>query len=576
MRPAARKILNTKNAVAVFIVVALSVIAALAVPDSSSPGHGGPWYSILPPLLAVTLAIVTRRVMGSLALAIVIGGLLASVPSSPLAVGTWGEGLRISFQFVWGSVADWTNIQILAFVVVVLAMISTVIVAGGLQAIVLWLARFVRGPRSAQTVTALMGLTVFIDDYANTMIVGASMRPVTDRLRVSREKLAFLVDSTSAPVAGVAVVSTWVGYEVGLFEDLARSAGIESTGYAMLFAALPFRFYCILMICFVLMNALTGKDFGPMARAERRCRATGAVAEEDAVAMTSKAFSTATPAPGARARMATAILPIAALFGFLFVGIWLDGGGGRRLAESPLALLSPAAWMDVIGASENSIPLLAGAGAVSLALVVICARWLAKAPFAVIVRSVLAGARASLLPVAILVLAWSLKAACDRLGTGPFLVAAVGETLGAAWFPAITFIIAALTSFSTGTSFGTMAILIPVAGPIAFHLGGDAHGLVMMVTLAAILDGSILGDHCSPISDTTIMSSISSSCDHIHHVRTQLPYSLTVGSLALICGYLPAGFGVSPWLALPAAVAAMAVLFYFLPAGRDAAATTRS
>lgn len=274
--------------------------------------------------------------------------------------------------------------------------------------------------------------------------------------------------------------------------------------------------------------------------------------------------------------MATAILPIAALFCFLFVGIWLDGGGGRRLAESPLALLSPAAWMDVIGASENSIPLLAGAGAFSLALAVICALGLAKAPFAVIVRSVLSGARASLLPVAILVLAWSLKAACDRLGAGPFLVAAVGETLGAAWFPAITFIIAALTSFSTGTSFGTMAILIPVAGPIAFHLGGDAHGLVMMVTLAAILDGSILGDHCSPISDTTIMSSISSSCDHIHHVRTQLPYSLTVGSLALICGYLPAGFGVSPWLALPTAVAAMGVLFYFLPAGRNGAASARS
>jgi len=171
--------------------------------------------------------------------------------------------------------------------------------------------------------------------------------------------------------------------------------------------------------------------------------------------------------------------------------------------------------------------------------------------------------------MAILTLAWSLKRACDILGTGPFLVAAVGDSIDPAVFPAIVFVIAGLTSFSTGTSFGTMAILIPIAVPVAFALEGDVYGPITIITLASILDGSIFGDHCSPISDTTIMSSIASSADHLHHVRTQLPYSLGVGVLALVCGYIPAGFGVAPWIGFMVGVALIVGGFLCLPAYRS-------
>ena len=162
------------------------------------------------------------------------------------------------------------------------------------------------------------------------------------------------------------------------------------------------------------------------------------------------------------------------------------------------------------------------------------------------------------------ILAWSLKAACVGLGTGPFLVSVLGEVLSPTWFPALLFIVAGITAFATGTSWGTMAILIPTAIPIAFHLDGDAYRLTTMISLGAVLDGAILGDHCSPISDTTIMSSISSSCDHLHHVRTQIPYSLTVGALAIFCGYLPAALGVPSWLGILASTAVMALLFFLL------------
>ena len=545
--------------------IALTVIAYWAAPDPASPIHPGPWYSVLPPLLAVTLAIVTGRILSSLLLAIIIGGLLVAVPEAPLSVTAWASGIYEGGHFVFISATSWGNIKLLVFVTLVLAMIATVIVAGGLHGIVEWLSRFAKGPRSVQFVTLLMGITIFIDDYANTMIVGASMRPVTDTYKVSREKLAFLVDSTSAPVAGLAVVSTWVGYEVGLFADQAQALGIHRTGYAMLFDALQFRFYCIMMLFFVFISIVSGKDYGSMATAERRSRTTGALAHEDAVPMTSKAFSAAKPHVDASIRAMTGVIPIVALFIFLLGGIWVDGGGGAILMQNPSLLFSPHTWRNVISDSEHSVDILAYAATFGLVLAAICARLLGKIDWTHIGKAVLSGARSSLLPILILVLAWSLKEACDALRTGPFLVAAVGDVLSPAWFPAITFSIAALTSFSTGTSYGTMAILMPTAVPIAYHIEGSHYDLITMITLAAILDGSIVGDHCSPISDTTIMSSISSSCDHLHHVRTQLPYSLTCAFLALSCGYIPAGLGVPSWVSLVMAVSFMAILFWLLP-----------
>lgn len=551
-----KKLLTIKNGIVVSIVVTLSILAAAVQPESAPDSEiAYRWYSVMPPLLAVSLAIITGRILISLLTAVVIGGLLNTVPLAPLSIAEWGKGIDTGMSFVGTSLGDSWNLQLLAFVVFTLTMISLVVVAGGLHGVVKWLSRFAKGPKSAQLVTFLMGIVIFIDDYANTMIVGTAMRPVTDEMRVSREKLAFIVDSTSAPIAGMALISTWVGYEVSQMVGVAETLNIELNGYALLFNALPYRFYCILMLVFVLATILFNRDFGPMHTAQRRAAEEGKVEADDAVPMTSDTFSRAEPNSAARVSALTAVIPIGLLFTILLGSIWFDGGGAGQLKESALSIFSFFAWRDVISASENSVKILAYGSAISLGAAVICSRLIAKISFPVIRSAIQQGVQSSMLPVIILVMAWSLKAACDSLATGPFLVAVVGDSINPAVFPAIVFIIAGMTSFATGTSYGTMAILMPTAVPIAFALEGGSYGLITMITFGSILDGAIFGDHCSPISDTTIMSSISSSSDHMHHVRTQLPYSLTVGTLALVCGYLPAGFGMPSWLGFVAAIA---------------------
>ena len=567
-----KSFLTLKNLIVLGIVVGLCVLAGVFEPETPAGAElTYHWYSVLPPLLAVSLAIVSGRILISLFAAVVIGGLLNTVPGEPLSVIAWGNGIDTGMSFVGASLGDSWNMQLLTFIVCTLTMISVVVVAGGLHGVVLWLSRFAVGPRSAQLVTYLMGLLIFIDDYANTMIVGTAMRPVTDRMRVSREKLAFIVDSTSAPVAGIALISTWVGYEVSQMVGVAETLGIQQNGYALLFNALPYRFYCILMLVFVLSTILFKRDYGPMAAAQLRAAEEGKVEADDALPMTSDTFSRAEPSADARVSAVTALIPIGLLFAILLGGIWLDGNGMARLSESAISIFSFFAWRDVISASENSVKILAYGSAIALGVGIVCSRFIGGISFAVIRAAIRQGMQSSMLPVIILVMAWSLKAACDSLATGAFLVAVVGDSINPALFPAIVFVIAGMTSFATGTSYGTMAILMPTAVPIAFALEGGSYGLVTMITFGAILDGAIFGDHCSPISDTTIMSSISSSSDHMHHVRTQLPYSVTVAALALGCGYLPAGFGLPSWVGFILAISLILALFTTLSLRRRVA-----
>ncbi len=525
----------------------ICLICSVCVWRAGNITSGVLWYSILPPLIAVSLALLTRKLLLALAAGIITGGFLSFIPEAPAALNSWSNGLLASPRNIFLVVSDPINLQILMFVCCVLMMISLLIAAGGLLGIINYLARFARGPRSTQFMTVLMGLAVFIDDYANTMIVGSAMRPLTDKGRISREKLAFLVDATSAPIAGIAIISTWIGYEVGLFADISASLGFGRDGYSMFFDALSYRFYCLLMIIFILANTISGRDWGPMAAAQKRSTETGALAAPDARPMTSPNFAAASPASGALVRASTAVVPIAALFLVLLSLLWIDGGG---TGLAPLQILNLRAWRDVLGNAENSILILFIASATSMLIAVVSSRLIARLPWSFVSAALRCGLRSSLLPVTILILAWSLKTTCDTLQTGQFLVAAVGNTIPPLLFPTIVFLLSGMVAFATGTSWGTMAILIPTAVPIAYQLDGGVYGLVTMITLGAVLDGAILGDHCSPISDTTIMSSISSACDHIHHVNTQIPYSLTVGCIAILCGYLPAACGLPPGIGL--------------------------
>ena len=554
------------------LILSLGVLLILMALISLLPSAGNiPAWSVLPPLAAVALAFVTRKVLVSLFTGVALGAMLAGygIQGVPGILGSAGLGALP--LYLWTVLSDSWNLQVLLFVALILAMVAVMVAAGGLKGMIDGLARYARGPRSTQVVTVFMGILVFIDDYANTMVVGSTMRPVSDRHGVSREKLAFLVDATSAPIAGLVIISTWIGYEVGQFGEVSKSLQLGRDGYSMFFDALAYRFYCILLLIFIFINLLTGRDFGPMRQAQElaaRGFRTGAETGDGNHQVDGTA----------RVHAISALLPIGGLLLFLLVGLWLDGGGAAYLRRDAFAWLSWSVWRDVIGGAENNVSVLWQAASLGLLLAVGCALLVARLAPGAILRSLAGGLRTALLPMTILLLAWTLKATLDSLHTDQYLIAALGDQLSPMLFPAIVFLLAGITAFATGTSWGTMAILIPTAVPLAFALDGSSYGLVTIMVLGAVLDGAILGDHCSPISDTTIMSSVASGCDHIAHVHTQLPYALLVGAVALFCAYLPAALGLtSGWAILFGAATLLAVVYLMgtrlRPAGLEDTAT---
>ncbi len=537
----------------IFFKIAVSVVIFSAIcflaSRVSDPAQQGRWCSIVPPVLAIFLAFLTRRVILSLGVAFVVGSLLTRVPAAPLVVGSWFDGFQTAGVLAVGTITDPENLKILVFIPPVFVMIELIIASGGFNGVILWLLKWIKGKKSAQAQTAILGVLCFVDDYANAMIVGSMMQPVTDRFGISREKLAFIVDATSAPITGLAVVSTWIAMEVGLFASVSAELGFGMSGYSMFFDALAFRFYCLFMIMFVFVNIFSGRDFGPMKKAEE----SAIDPSEDGGEFSLKV----------KGRAANALIPLGGFLLYHVMNLWLDGWGPALLFEGSSAA-SWGYWQDVIGASENTTVVLARAAVFGLLLALLCGVISRSLRLRVIVQCFWNGIKRTILPSCILLLAWALKGCCDALGTDAFLTEILAGRISPYAYPAILFLVASITSFATGTSWGTMAILIPTAIPIAFALDGETYGLTTMISLGAVLDGAIFGDHCSPISDTTIISSMSSNCNLMQHVRTQLPYSLFVAVVAIVCGYIPAVFGLAWIWSLLLAVAVTIVMFVIL------------
>ena len=428
---------------------------------------------------------------------------------------------------------------------------------GGMKGIVNKVIRFASNPSRGQFATGVLGVAIFFDDYANTLVVGNTMRAITDRLKISREKLAYVVDSTAAPVATIALVSTWIGFQVGLIDEaVGNIQNLNQSAYTIFLNSIPYAFYPILAIVFVFAVALTGRDFGPMHRAEQRSRNEGKVLRDGADVDSAAAGGEEMEPKGDKPERAlNAVIPIVVLVGAALVALYVTGSGdtiGDIIGNAdPFSALVWGSLLGVLVAVVLSI------GQRILSLGEAMDAWYT-------------GLRAMLFVLIILVMAWALAAVTEVLHTGDYLVSVLGESLPPAVLPALIFVVAAATAFSTGTSWGTMGILVPLAVPLSWAIL-QANGMagpegyhIMYASTMSVLAGAVWGDHCSPISDTTIISSMASGCDHIDHVRTQLPYALLTGVVALVVGLLPIGFGLQWWLALPISIAVAVAGLFFL------------
>jgi len=487
-------------------------------------------YSILPPLAAIVVALVFHKLLWALLFAIWLGAVI-SHGINPLHFLP-----AMAVDYIWESVADEFKIHIFIFTTSLIGMVNVISRCGGTRGLVDLVTRFASTRRSTRVATVLMGFLVFFDDYANTIIVGTTVRPLTDKMSISREKLAYLVDSTAAPVAGLAIISTWIGYEVSLFADVSAQLGLNQSGYSLFFSALPFRFYCIFTLFFILYMQIIRRDYGPMYRAEKRAQ-QGQLMAPGAVPLTSATFTNISIKDGAPCRWYNAIIPVAVTLVGTVLGMLYSGEGFTRLVETPMAFFTLDLWQQSFSEADNA-KVMAYCALLGSALAIGLAVGQKILTVGESLKAWAAGVRAMSLAVAILTLAWSMGSVCSQLQTAHFLVALLQDNVPLVVLPLAIFILAGLVAFSTGTSWGTMAILIPTAIPLVYAISGVENQAVIFLSLAAVLDGAIFGDHCSPISDTTIMSSIATACDHLDHVRTQIPYAMTCMIAAALCGYL--------------------------------------
>ena len=595
--------------------------------------HPFGWFSLLPPVVAIVLAIATRRIVLSL-VAGIFGGALLMAGGNPLVAiyHTWETHL-------WNTLIDPGKLRVFSFTIVMGAMIGLITKAGGMQGLINLIGPYASDRRRGQLGTWIMGMLIFFDDYANTILLGSTLRPVTDRLKISRQKLAYLVDSTAAPVAGLAPLSTWVAIEIDYIADGLSSVDASGTSaFALFLASIPYRFYIWSALFLVPIIALLGRDFGPMLKAERDALLDETVPQESESA-----------AEPTKARWYNAVLPILFTLAVVIYFIVDTGSRGACISAADLAteqaqafgtpdemtnelitklsdvaatgritqtktqiaslanamgdqmekqpdlpsggITSPALLArDILGEADSSLALQYGALA-GLALAVVLVLFSRAISVDQIVGGAMSGAKVVLPAVAIL---WTASAMSrmttadsvdgaesaayefkdHRLYTADFLTSIIsGEgddtasvSQSAKYFPTIVFLLAAVVAFCTGTSWGTMGILVPMVVQSGYALlsVGEAtvspNDPILLSAIGGVLAGAVFGDHCSPISDTTVLSSQSSGCDHLSHVWTQMPYALLAAAISVLLGTLPIAFGYSVWLCLPLQLAALVLV----------------
>lgn len=515
------------------------------------------WMSILPPLVAIVMALLIKEVLLSLFFGILSGAfIMALYAGSGPFEALFGGVMRVVDTYIVGSVFDLDHVKIIVFTVLIGGMVRIITINGGMQGVVNWLSKRAKTARSGQLMTFLMDLCIFFDDYSNTLVVGNTMRPVVDRLKISREKLAYIVDSTSAPVVAVAFVTTWIGAELSYIEQGIEAVGLDASAYSVFFNSLAYSFYPFLTLAFVLMIILSRRDFGPMLKAERAARMAETTAVDEAETAKSDAH------------VIDALVPLLMLiFGTVF-GLFYTGYDAAVWSDDSLAFFSKVS--STIGDADSYTSLL-WASLFSLLTAIVLTLLRGKVEFTKIMEESIEGFKSMFNAVVILTMAWSIALITSDMHTAEFVSQLLLKwSLSPALVPVLTFVLACLIGFSTGTSWGTMAILYPLILPASWllcqnqGLSVEASMPLFYNVVASVMAGAVMGDHCSPISDTTIMSSMASGCKHLKHVSTQMPYALTVGSVALLFGVLPTAFGLPSWAAFIVAIAVLLVIVRFV------------
>ena len=508
-----------------------------AAPKKVLPG----WFSLIPPILAIFLALLFRQVLVAL-FAGIYTGLLFIYDFNPITAL-----LRLIDTNLFQALIDPDHAYIILFTLLIGGVVGVIAKNGGTIGLANLITKYAKTPRSGMVASWFMGLVIFFDDYANSLIIGNMMRPITDKLKISREKLAYIVDSTAAPIASLVIISTWIGYELGLIGEGLKIIGSDQNPYEVFIQTLPYRFYPIAALFFVFITSYFERDFGPMYRAEIKARKEGVTKltnenlevnqlEKKIPLEKIKWFNGAIP---------IAIILFGTILGLLLTGIQTLEANGIYDYGIQEIISNSDSYRSLLWAS-----LLAGI----IAIILTVSQKIKKLEDSL--SDWQSGIQSMMIAVIILLLAWGISSITKDLHTADYLISVLSDSIHPRLFPAIVFVACGFISFATGTSWGTMAIVMPIVIPMAASISGlenyspsDTH-LIIIGVISSVLAGSVWGDHCSPIADTTILSSMASKCDHIAHVKTQLPYAIVVGFVGLLLGDIPTAFGFSPYLSI--------------------------
>lgn len=522
--------------------------------------------TLIPPIVTIVLAFLTKEVLTSL----LAGGLsgAALLVASQAELGGWGGFLLNTLHkyclTLVEVLAQPENTAIIVLCLCIGGLTNLIREAGGFNAVARKLVKRVKTPRQAQLMTSLMALMFFFDDYADALIVGPVMRPITDQARVSREKLAFMVDSTAAPVAGIALISSWIAAELAAIEAGFDVLGVAESAYNTFLGSIPYCFYNIFCLTFILWMVVMGRDYGPMYKAECRARA--------GVPMNPERAEAGQPAgqeerPVSRSSLFIAVGSILFLCVYAVAGIYSDG---LYKAKAAGLLARDAGFsfetLRVAFGEASTVQVLVEAAILTAELAAIEAVATRALTFNGAVGAWVEGGVQLLTTALILALAWGLSAMIAELGSASYLAEMLAGSLPYWLLPSLVFLVCCGVSFSAG-SYGCMLMIMPMAVPIAYTMAYSNPAVqnpwgLFCACVASVLAGSIFGDHCSPVTDTTILSAQGSGCALLDHVKTQMPYALTVAATATLMGTLPAGFGVSPALTLPLGMAVLAVVLF--------------